>query len=148
MTKPRLNAYLFGFYRLVCCRFFASAHRKNLFHPKFKNNSFTVPESLLRSILGRCVLDSDTFLAGNSLYTESTHPHILFHHTQYMSWRNVEHIQLQLQNARFLETIRKTRTDWKQDKELSKIVKKMEKGKNLRKKEFAKIHWFLWNIGH
>ena len=60
----------------------------------------------------------------------------------------MERIQLKQQNARFLETIRNTHTDWDQDKELSEIVKKMEKGKNLKKKEFAKIHWALWERGH
>ena len=48
---------------------------------------------------------------------------------------------------RFLETLRKTQTNW-QDKELAQIVKKMEKGKNLKKKEFSKVHWVLWENGH
>jgi len=54
----------------------------------------------------------------------------------------------ELLRARFLETLRKTRTKWESDKELSKIVKKMEKRKNLKKSEFAKVHWVLWDIGH
>jgi hypothetical protein len=37
---------------------------------------------------------------------------------------------------------------WKYDREFAKIVTKMEKGKNLKKKEFDKIHWFIWTIGH
>ena len=51
-------------------------------------------------------------------------------------------------NVRFLETLRKTRPKWENDKELTKIVKKLEKGKNLKEKEFAKVHWVLWDIGH
>ena len=47
-------------------------------------------------------------------------------------------------NDRFLETLRKTQANWENDKEFAKIVKKMEKGKNLKKKEFAKVHWVLW----
>jgi hypothetical protein len=49
---------------------------------------------------------------------------------------------------RFLETLRKTRTNWQNDKELAQIVKKMEKRKNLKKKEFSKVLWLLWEIGH
>jgi len=54
----------------------------------------------------------------------------------------------ELLTDRFLETLRKNQTNWQNDKELKRIVKKMEKGKNLRKKEFTKIHWLLWKIGH
>jgi hypothetical protein len=50
-------------------------------------------------------------------------------------------------NDRFLETLRKNRTNWETDKDLAKIVKKMGKGKNLSKKEFSKVHWLLWDIG-
>jgi hypothetical protein len=49
---------------------------------------------------------------------------------------------------RFLETIRKTHSNWQNDKELTQIVKKMEKRKNLKKKEFSKVLWLLWEIGH
>ena len=49
---------------------------------------------------------------------------------------------------RFLETLRKNQTNWQNDKEFAKIVKKMEKGKNLKKNEFAKVQWTLWKIGH
>ena len=59
-----------------------------------------------------------------------------------------KHVIDELLRARFLETLRKTRTKWGSDKELSKIVKKMEKGKDLKKSEFAKVHWVLWDIGH
>jgi hypothetical protein len=60
----------------------------------------------------------------------------------------VEPVTHEPQNATFLETIRKTRATWENDKELAKIVKKMEKGKNLKKKEFDKVHWALWERGH
>ena len=49
---------------------------------------------------------------------------------------------------RFLETLRKYRINWQNDKEFVKIVKKMEEGKNLKKKEFSKVQWILWKIGH
>lgn len=52
------------------------------------------------------------------------------------------------QNELFLRTIIQNREYWKHNKEFAKIVKKMENGKNLKKKEFAKIHWLLWEIGH
>ena len=48
---------------------------------------------------------------------------------------------------RFLETLRKNQANWQNDKEFAKIVKKMEKGKNLKKKEFSKVQWILWKIG-
>jgi hypothetical protein len=60
----------------------------------------------------------------------------------------MERIQLKKQNVRFLEMIRNTHSNWEQDRELSKIFKKMEKGKNLKKKEFAKVHWALWEEGY
>ncbi len=52
------------------------------------------------------------------------------------------------ENILFLNALKKTRTTWAKDKDFCKIVEKMEKGKNLKKKEFAKIHWFLWEKGH
>jgi hypothetical protein len=50
-------------------------------------------------------------------------------------------------NDRFLETLRKNSPKWETDKDLAKIVKKMQKGKNLSKKEFSKLHWLLRDIG-
>jgi len=41
----------------------------------------------------------------------------------------------------------KNRENWKHNKEFTKIVEKMQKGRNLKKKEFAKIHWFIWEKG-
>jgi hypothetical protein len=52
------------------------------------------------------------------------------------------------QNTLLLRTIQQKHERWKYDREFAKIVTKMEKGKNLKKKEFDKIHWFIWNIGH
>jgi hypothetical protein len=57
-------------------------------------------------------------------------------------------MQLKEQNMLLLKTIQQKHERWKHDKEFAKIVTKMEKGKNLKKKEFDKIHWFIWNIGH
>jgi len=56
-------------------------------------------------------------------------------------------VQLEQENARFLNVILKNRENWKHDKEFTKIVEKMQKGRNLKKKEFAKIHWFIWEKG-
>lgn len=49
---------------------------------------------------------------------------------------------------RFLKALRKNHTNWQDSKELEQIVRKMEKGKNLKKKEFSKVQWLLWEIGH
>jgi hypothetical protein len=49
---------------------------------------------------------------------------------------------------RFLEALRKNQTNWQNNKEFAKIVKKMEEGKNLKKNEFSKVQWILWKIGH
>jgi len=51
------------------------------------------------------------------------------------------------QNALVLKAVIKNRKDWQYDKDFSKIVEKMKKGKKLKKKEFSKIHWFLWEKG-
>jgi len=51
------------------------------------------------------------------------------------------------QNALVLKTVIKNSKDWQHDKEFSKIVEKLKKGKKLKKKEFTKIHWFLWEKG-
>ena len=51
------------------------------------------------------------------------------------------------QNALVLKAVTKDRKYWQHDKEFAKIVEKMKKGKKLKKKEFAKIHWFLWEKG-
>ena len=59
----------------------------------------------------------------------------------------VKCVELEQQNARFLNVIMKNRKDWKYNKEFAKIVEKMQKGKNLKKKEFSKIHWFIWEKG-
>ena len=55
--------------------------------------------------------------------------------------------QLEHQHALFLSVLINNREEWKYDKEFSKIVEKMQRGKNLKKKEFSKIHWFLWEKG-
>jgi len=47
-----------------------------------------------------------------------------------------------LTRARFLVTLGKTRNQWKNDRQFNKIMQKMEKGKNLKKKEFDKF----WSI--
>jgi hypothetical protein len=57
-------------------------------------------------------------------------------------------IQIKQQNVRFLEAIIEIRPSWEHDIEMAKIVKKMEKGKNLKRNEFAQIHWTLWERGH
>jgi hypothetical protein len=51
------------------------------------------------------------------------------------------------QNEMVLKTVIKNRKEWKHDREFSKIVEKMKKGKKLKRKEFSKIHWFLWEKG-
>jgi hypothetical protein len=57
-------------------------------------------------------------------------------------------MQLKEQNVLMLRAILQNREHWKYDKELPKIIEKMQKGKNLKKNEFSKIHWLFWNIGH
>jgi hypothetical protein len=61
--------------------------------------------------------------------------------------RSLEHSRRsdqELLNTRFLKALKKTCKTWENDKEFSKIVKKMEKGKNLKKKEFARVYCILW----
>ena len=51
------------------------------------------------------------------------------------------------QSTLVLKAVIKNRKGWQHDKEFSKIVEKMKKGKKLKKKEFTKINWFLWEKG-
>jgi hypothetical protein len=57
-------------------------------------------------------------------------------------------MQFQEQKELLLRTILLNRERWKYNREFAKIVEKMQRGKNLEKKEFSKIHWFIWDIGH
>jgi hypothetical protein len=57
-------------------------------------------------------------------------------------------MQFQEQKELLLRTILLNRERWKYNREFAKIVEKMQRGKNLKKKEFSKIHWFIWDIGH
>jgi len=59
----------------------------------------------------------------------------------------VKWLSLAEQKTLFLKVILKNHADWKYDKEFANIVEKMQNGKNLKKKEFAKVHWFIWEKG-
>ena len=41
---------------------------------------------------------------------------------------------------KFLNALKNTRKFWDNDKHFTKIVQKMEKGKNLKRKEFDKVY--------
>ena len=56
-------------------------------------------------------------------------------------------MQLEQQHKLFVNVLVKNREKWKHNKELAKIVEKMQRGKQLKKKEFAKLHWFFWEKG-
>lgn len=49
--------------------------------------------------------------------------------------------------SRFLAAVGKTRSSWENDKQFTKILRKMEKGKNLKKKEFNKLYFILRERG-
>ena len=49
------------------------------------------------------------------------------------------------ENAMFLSVLKKTRSKWYNDKQFAKIVKKMEKGKKLKRKEFDKVFMHIRN---
>jgi len=49
--------------------------------------------------------------------------------------------------SRFLATVGKTHSNWENDKQFTKIIRKMEKGKNLKKKEFDKLYFILRERG-
>lgn len=42
--------------------------------------------------------------------------------------------------SRTLKILRKSKTNWKNEKELSKVVNKIEKEKKLKRKEFMKVY--------
>jgi len=56
-------------------------------------------------------------------------------------------LEQELLNSRFLRAIMKTRRSWENDKQFSKIVKKMQKGKNLKRKEFDQVYFLLRERG-
>ena len=47
----------------------------------------------------------------------------------------------------FLSAVIKTRKSWNNDKQFQKIAEKMEKGKNLKRKEFEKVYSILREQG-
>jgi hypothetical protein len=51
-------------------------------------------------------------------------------------------------NGKLLKTLLENHKSWEKDRELTKIVNKMEKGKNLKKKEFSRVYWMIWKRGH
>jgi hypothetical protein len=53
-----------------------------------------------------------------------------------------------LMTNRFLETLRRNKKKWQNNKEFVKIVEKMQNGKNLKREEFSKVQWLFWEIGH
>jgi len=44
---------------------------------------------------------------------------------------------------RFLKALRRTQAKWANDKQLTKIVEKMEKGKKLKREEFDRVYSHL-----
>jgi hypothetical protein len=44
---------------------------------------------------------------------------------------------------KFLNALKNTRKFWDNDKHFTKIVQKMEKGKNLKRDEFYKVQFYL-----
>ncbi len=46
-------------------------------------------------------------------------------------------------NLKLLRAVEKTRILWENQKQYAKIVKKMQKGKNLKRKEFDKVHFYI-----
>jgi hypothetical protein len=55
-------------------------------------------------------------------------------------------LEQELSNS-FLNAVIKTRKSWNNDKQFKKIVEKMEKGKNLKRKEFEKVYSMLREQG-
>ena len=49
-------------------------------------------------------------------------------------------VEKEPENVMFLKVLKKTRLKWHKDKKFAKIVKKMEKGQNLKRKEFDEVY--------
>jgi hypothetical protein len=56
-------------------------------------------------------------------------------------------MEQQLILSKFLSALEKTRPNWESEKQFTRILKKMEKGKNLKKKEFEKLYFILRERG-
>lgn len=52
-------------------------------------------------------------------------------------------LEQNLMSTRFLSAVLNLRRNWENDKQFTKIVGKMEKGKNLKRKEFDKVYSLL-----
>jgi hypothetical protein len=51
--------------------------------------------------------------------------------------------ELTNEDLKFLNTLKKTRKLWSNDKQFSKIVEKMQRGKNLKPREFNVVQSYL-----
>ena len=56
-------------------------------------------------------------------------------------------MEQEILTSRFLKTIKKTQSNWESDKQFSKVIRKMEEGKNLKRREFDKIYFLLQERG-
>ena len=56
-------------------------------------------------------------------------------------------MEQEILTSKFLRTLRKTHANWESDKQFTKIIKKMEKGKNLKRKEFDKVYFLIRERG-
>jgi hypothetical protein len=56
-------------------------------------------------------------------------------------------MQQEIIRSRFLAALIKIRPSWENEKQFTKILSKMEKGKDLKKKEFDKIYCILREQG-
>ncbi len=68
--------------------------------------------------------------------------------TQTKTWENTQIHDIvftdpEPANLKLLRAVEKTHILWNNEKQYTKIVQKMKKGKNLKKKEFDKVHFYI-----
>jgi hypothetical protein len=83
----------------------------------------------------------------NKLYIKLQHLYNVSHYIIFEANVLEKSLALEL-NSKLLKTLLKNHKSWEKDRELTKIVNKMERGKNLQKNEFSRVYWMIWKRGH
>ena len=80
----------------------------------------------------------------NLVVADSLAEAVIMHETEDSIFESMP-VEKESENVMFLRVLEKTRSKWYDDKKFAKIVKKMEKGKNLKRKEFDEVYMRIRN---
>ena len=80
----------------------------------------------------------------NLVVADSLAEAVIMHETEDSIFESMP-VEKESENVMFLRVLEKTRSEWYNDKKFAKIVKKMEKGKKLKRKEFDEVYMRIRN---